>query len=182
LPDLRGTGNSEGDKVSYGWYERNDLTSAYSFLKKQGFQNIAVHGLSLGAATIVYSFQERTDYAFVVLESSYDNIHNAFANRVFIFSLDNWLCSLGKYWIEDKIKVKAEQLRPEQYISLYKGKLLIMAGDNEYKVKVEETQKLFDLAQAKNKKLHFFKNGKHESFILKFPSEYEKIVDNFITN
>lgn len=180
LPDLRGTGKSEGDYVSYGWHERQDLISATGFLQKQGFQNIAVHGLSLGAATIAYSFQDKTDYAFVVLESCYDNIHNAFANRVIVFSLNHWICSLGKYFIESKIKIKAEQLSPESYISLYKGKLLILAGDSEYKVKIEETQKLFNLAKATSKKLYFFKKGKHESFIQKFPNEYAQVLGDFL--
>lgn len=33
LPDLRGTGKSSGDYVSFGWHERNDFIACYNFLK-----------------------------------------------------------------------------------------------------------------------------------------------------
>ena len=74
LPDLRGTGGSGGEVITFGWKERYDLEASVQFLKEKGMEEIAVHGLSLGAATIVYSFQEAPDYKFVVLESCYDNI------------------------------------------------------------------------------------------------------------
>jgi len=87
MPDLRGTGASGGDMITFGWQERFDLLACVDFLKEKGMEKIAVHGLSLGAATIVYSFQENPNYDFVVLESCYDNITNALKNRVDNLSL-----------------------------------------------------------------------------------------------
>ena len=87
LQDLRGTGKSGGDAITFGWHERKDLLAAFNFLKeKNGIDTIAVHGLSLGAATITSRYQEKPDYYSVVLESCSGNIENAL--RLFTLSVN----------------------------------------------------------------------------------------------
>ena len=71
LPDLRGTGETKGDFISFGWHERKDLNACYKKLKELGFSEIGANGQSLGAATIVYSSKEATNFDFVILDFSF---------------------------------------------------------------------------------------------------------------
>ncbi len=53
--DLRGHGDSQGDRYSFGVYERRDVLGAVDWLINQGFQpgSIGTLGLSLGAAASI---------------------------------------------------------------------------------------------------------------------------------
>ena len=55
LFDLRGHGNSDGDRYSLGWYERRDVAAAIEFVMSRGYaeSRIALLGVSLGAGTVL---------------------------------------------------------------------------------------------------------------------------------
>ena len=180
LPDLRGTGNSEPRLITFGWKERWDLHAAYDFLKTEGYTDIAVHGQSLGAATIVYGFQEITDYKFVVLESCYDNIDQALINRVERFHIPMFLFKALYFFTEWRIDATIDDLRPEDYLHLCKAPTLMMAGDSEIRVRKKETEKLFAKCGATKKELHFFKGAKHVNFLAYDSVEFRHVLEGWL--
>jgi len=181
LPDLRGTGNSGGEAITFGWHERNDLLAAVDFLKeKKGIDTIAVHGLSLGAATITYTFQEKPDYYFVVLESSYDNIENALRHRIETYYVPYFLAYPMRLMTERKLGVPQDKLSPESYMSLCTYPTFIMAGDSEVKLPKEETEKMFNNCASEKKELYFFKGAYHENFMNRFEEEWIEVMDPWL--
>jgi hypothetical protein len=58
LPDLRGTGKSEGNIISFGWNERKDLIACFKFLETEGYKNIGAHGSSLGVVNCYWTIYE----------------------------------------------------------------------------------------------------------------------------
>ncbi|MFK8008676.1 MAG: alpha/beta hydrolase [Saprospiraceae bacterium] len=180
MPDLRGTGESGGDLISFGWKERFDLLASVDLLKKKGMDKIAVHGMSLGAATIVYSFQEKPNYDFVVLESCYDNITNALKNRVDKYPIPSFAFYPMTKFTEMRVEASSEDLSPEKYIGLNKSPIFILAGDAEKKVKKEETEKLFLKCNSITKQLHFFKNAYHEDFMNRYEEEWKDEMEKWL--
>jgi len=180
LPDLRGTGNSDEELITFGWNERWDLHASYDFLKMKGYTDIAVHGQSLGAATIAYSFQESPDYKFVVLESCYDNIDQALANRVERFHLPMFLFKPLYFFTEYRIDATTKDLSPEDYLHLCKAPTLFIAGDSEIRVRKNETEKLFTKCSAQKKELYFFKGAKHIDFLKYDSKEYSKVLNDWL--
>lgn len=180
-PDLRGTGSSGGDLISFGWNERYDLLACVDFLKEKGMEKIAVHGLSLGAATIVYSFQENPNYDFVVLESCYDNITNALNNRVDKYSIPSFAFYPMTKFTEMRVEASSEDLSPEKYIGLNMSPIFILAGDSEIRVKKEETEKLFSNSNSITKHLHFFKNAHHEDFMNRYEEDWKREMKKWLT-
>ena len=177
LPDLRGTGKSGGDAITFGWHERQDLLAAVNFLKeKKGIDTIAVHGLSLGAATITYSFQEKPDYYFVVLESCYDNIENALRHRIETYYVPYFLAYPMRMMTERKLGVAQSKLSPESYMSFCTYPTFIMAGDNEVKLPIEETEKIFQKCVSEKKELYIFKGAYHENFMNRFEEEWKEVM------
>ncbi|HEY8400605.1 MAG TPA: alpha/beta hydrolase [Cytophagaceae bacterium] len=180
LPDLRCTGNSEGSLISFGWHESKDLIACYEFLCNKNKTSIGLHGYSLGAATIVYSLPRISNYEFLVLESCYDNIDNALSNRVAKFKLPSFVYYPFRFFTEKLIKVSSSYLYPEKYIINACAPTLIMAGDDEDQLKLEETHNIYQKCGAKFKELHIFKGGKHEDFKLRFEEEYNKVLNSFL--
>ncbi|MEM8907753.1 MAG: alpha/beta fold hydrolase [Bacteroidota bacterium] len=180
LPDLRGTGASTPSLITFGWKERLDLLAGVAFLQKAGYSEIAVHGTSLGAATIVYSFNDNPDYAFVVLESCYDNIDQALANRVERFHLPSWVYQPLKHITAWRTGVPIQQLYPERDIPKGQFPTLILAGDAEQRVRKTETEKLFQQCGAKDKQLHFFRGAKHEDFLRRYDEEYRSVLHQWL--
>lgn len=74
--DLRGHGESAGDRLSFGPWETSDLLGAVDYVKLQGIspRRIGVLGFSMGAATAILAAAESNDIRAVVADSSYANI------------------------------------------------------------------------------------------------------------
>ena len=180
MPDLRGTGESGGELITFGWKERLDLMACYLFLQEKGYGEIAVHGLSLGAAAVAYSLELNPKYSFVVLESPYDNIENALNNRLALYQIPRFLASGMIFLTEARIEAEMEQLSPELSLRGLDCPTLLMAGDRELKVKKSETEKIFQRIGSTQKQLHFFKGAKHENFLKRYKKEYKKILDDWI--
>lgn len=180
MPDLRGTGKSKGDFISFGWHERKDLLACVNGLSKLGFTKISVDGQSLGAATIIYSISDYSDYEFIILESCYDNISNAFKNRVTKYSLPYFVFKPVEFFTEQLIGVSKKELVPDELIKKVKCPILILAGDAENQIPIDETMKLYDSCGSNSKNIHIFKGAKHENFHDRFKSEFENVITNFI--
>ena len=75
--DMRGHGDSEGERYSFGVYERNDVLGAVDFLSKNGFEpgSIGVLGISMGGAAVIGAASEEPAIGVVVLESTFADLN-----------------------------------------------------------------------------------------------------------
>ncbi len=73
LFDMRGHGESDGDRFSLGQFERRDVAAAVDWLARRGHETrrVALLGLSMGAGTALQSVALRPDVGPVVADSSY---------------------------------------------------------------------------------------------------------------
>jgi fermentation-respiration switch protein FrsA (DUF1100 family) len=79
--DLRGHGESDGERISAGYHERKDLLGAIDFVKGRSFERIGVLGFSMGAATALMTAAENTDIDGVVADSSYADLADIMARE-----------------------------------------------------------------------------------------------------
>jgi len=180
LPDLRATGKSEGNFMSFGWHERKDLIACYEFLKIKGYQHIAAHGYSLGAATIAYSLKKIPDFEFIIMESCYSTFCKVVHNITTGYHLPSFASLPMRFSTERLIGVKSKILVPEQFIKYSKVPTLIMSGDAELLVKEDDTLAIFNNCAAPYRKVHFFKGGRHENLLARFYHEYTYLLDSFL--
>ena len=75
--DPRGTGRSEGDRLSYGFLEAGDLLGALNFLDGRGFaaRHVGVIGWSMGTTTALYALA-RVTYGGLVADSAVGSFSN----------------------------------------------------------------------------------------------------------
>lgn len=57
----------------------------------------------------------------------------------------------------------------------------MMAGTKKDQIRIQETNKLYQNITFKQKKLHWFKNAKHQDFYTFNKSEYTQNLDSFLT-
>ena len=75
--DLRGHGQSEGERYTFGYFERYDVMGAVDWLIAQGYQpgHIGVLGLSLGSASAIGAAAEEPAIGLVVIESGFADLY-----------------------------------------------------------------------------------------------------------
>jgi uncharacterized protein len=73
LFDLRGHGDSDGDRFSLGQFERLDVASAIDFVANRGFpeNRVALLGISLGAGTAIQELLLHPKVGALISDSSY---------------------------------------------------------------------------------------------------------------
>ncbi|KAG8385929.1 hypothetical protein BUALT_Bualt03G0096300 [Buddleja alternifolia] len=75
--DFSGSGLSDGDYVSLGWHEKNDLKVVVSYLRSnEKVSRIALWGRSMGAVTSLLYGAEDPSIAGMVLDSAFSNLFN----------------------------------------------------------------------------------------------------------
>ena len=71
--DFCGCGKSEGNYISLGWYESDDVECVINYLKKTNKVNaIGLWGRSMGAVTaLIYSSRDKNNLSAIVLDSAF---------------------------------------------------------------------------------------------------------------
>ena len=180
MPDLRGTGSSEGRRISFGWNEQKDLIAWYYYLRTKGYSKIAAHGFSLGAATICYTLDEINDYYFVALESCHPELKKVVKNGL---KKLHWpaLTSYLMMPVSSRLaSYKAKEMQPVKYLQHYKGPLFILGGDSEILVPKEDTILLAVRNNAKYTKMHLFKGAEHLNFSEHCTHQFKKVLNDFL--
>jgi hypothetical protein len=73
--DLSGSGRSQGDYISLGWYERDDLKVVIEYLRKSGgVSTIGLWGRSMGAVTSLLHGDRDPSIAGMVLDSPFSSL------------------------------------------------------------------------------------------------------------
>lgn len=73
--DFAGSGMSEGDHVSLGYYERDDLSAVVDYLREQhGFSLVGLWGTSMGAVTTLLHAARDPTLAGVVADSPFSDL------------------------------------------------------------------------------------------------------------
>jgi len=74
--DLRGHGESEGNRYTFGVYERRDVLGAVDYLLKKGFTpgKIALLGISLGGAAVIGAAARERAVGALVVESTFADL------------------------------------------------------------------------------------------------------------
>lgn len=83
LFDLRGCGESEGEVVTLGYNEVNDVRAAVGFaLKQPGVSRVGLLGHSMGGATVIRAAARLPEVSAVVAQSTFTSLADNVANGV----------------------------------------------------------------------------------------------------
>jgi uncharacterized protein len=186
LLHFRGHGSSQRTRISYGYNERLDVRAAFDYLRSLPLgrrARIGVDGRSMGAAAAAYAVgKAEIDPDWMILESCYDRIENAFANRLALkvgrplAPLMAWPVELV---VEQLVRLRAEDLDPAKALEKTRCPVLVLAGDSEKVLKLAEIEYLYGCI-PEPKRLVLFPGAAHEDLLAHDPRRYIRAVGAFL--
>ncbi len=142
--DMRGHGQSEGNRFSLGANERLDVLSAVDWLQGQGTQRIGVLGVSMGAAATVEAAVDPNGgdrIGAVVLDSvfadSYDPVRREFATTT---GLPTWLLPGARVMARLMYGVDIAGVRPAEDLPKIKAPVMLIYGTADTTVPTDQQQ------------------------------------------
>jgi uncharacterized protein len=181
LIDFQATGETKGDRITFGWKESRDAVAAVNFIRNaEPASPVAVIGSSLGGvATLLATPPLKVDG--LILEAVYPAIEIATRNR-----LENYLGPLGRFaallllkQLHMRLGISADDLRPIDHIADVGCPVFIMSGEKDRTTRPEDTEALFSRAQLP-KQLWFVPKAGHVDLHRAATTEYERRVIKFL--
>ncbi len=179
--DARASGESDGDLISFGYSEQNDLLAALDLMRSRGVDDITCLGASQGGATIAFAGDKLKGVRCVILESTYNTLETTIERRFNSF-LGCPLHPFGDlliYFGEKRLGVAMDSIKPVRAITSLRVPLMIISGKLDGNVSVDDTYQLFNAATVK-KELWLVPNAGHYDLILRAGLDYEKRVMGFV--
>jgi len=180
LIDFQGTGESDGEAITFGWRERFDVIAAVDYLKTRlPDQRIGVIGVSLGGAATLLA-APRLEINAAALEAVYPSIDRAVVNRLSmrVGPLASVTAPLLLLQLRPRIGVPASELRPVDHVGKLRCPVLIVGGALDRHTTVEDTQVLFDAA-SQPKELWLIPGATHVDYLEFAGHDYRRRITTF---
>lgn len=138
--DLSGSGLSEGEYISLGWYERRDLKAAVDYLRGLPFTSgIGLWGRSMGAATCVLGAASDWSLGAMVMDSPFSSlplVAQELVNQQMVkvpgFIL-NMALQMVREEIQDRARFDIQELQPIRAAPRARSPaLFIVAADDDF--------------------------------------------------
>ena len=165
--DFSGCGHSEGEYISLGWHEQDDVECIVNFLRKSNkVSTIGLWGRSMGAVTALMYGSRDLSIAGLVLDSPFSSlkllINELAKDRV---ALPDFIIKQAIKWIKEIIKEKADfnldNIEPRDYASKCYIPAFFCHSKGDTFVNIHHSKDLFNL-YAGDKNIVYVK-GNHNS-------------------
>ena len=179
--DLPAHGESPGDRVGFGWPERDAAAAAVGFLKRRRPRTrVGVVGISLGGAAAVLAGPALNADA-LVLESVYPTFRAAVGNRVrrVLGPLAPPVVAALVGQAPAQIGVPADSLRPVDAVRRAGAPVFVLGGADDPYTPAAETRALFEAA-PEPKALWVVPGARHEDLYEAAPEAYRRRVLGFL--
>mmetsp|Transcript_40005 Transcript_40005/g.89836 ORF Transcript_40005/g.89836 Transcript_40005/m.89836 type:complete len:628 (+) Transcript_40005:89-1972(+) len=151
--DFAGCGLSQGEFVSLGYWEREDLAQVIEFLRTDlGVEKLALWGRSMGAVTALLHIDRDPTIAAVIADSPFSNLpllcEELASSRYNAIKIPSWLISVIMPVVSSVIQVKAgfdiNDLSPIDHVGQAFTPCLFVAGDHDDFIIPEHVQALHE--------------------------------------
>ena len=153
--DFAGCGKSDGEFVSLGYYEQEDLQTVVHYLRSSGeVSAIALWGRSMGAATaIMYGSRDPT-LSCMILDSAFTDLNGLAIEMVEKvkeqgFTVPNFVVSMTLRMIKSSIKSQAGfsiwRIAPIEHVNRCFIPAMFVAGDNDAFIDKRHSKRLYEM-------------------------------------
>jgi dipeptidyl aminopeptidase/acylaminoacyl peptidase len=178
--DFRGHGRSEGQHVSMGYYERQDLLGAVDYLQSRGIDQVGVLGFSMGGAVAMATAPHSEAIRAAVSDGGFARLLDAIAAGVREQGLPGFLASLAGHlimWLMGlRLSCSLSGADPIRWVDKIAPRaLFIIHGALDPFVAVEEARELYAVA-GEPKEIWIVPEARHRQADRHHPEEYRHRV------
>ncbi|HEY65050.1 MAG TPA: alpha/beta hydrolase [Caldilineae bacterium] len=183
LFDFRGHGRSQGESVSWGYYERLDLLGALDFLRERGIEQVGVWGFSMGAAVAIRTAPEAEEIVAVVSDGCYADLLGAICGWVRARGLHGkpveWLARLVLRMAGWRLGCRLEDAAPVRWVGRISPRpILFIQGERDPFVPPRDFLRLWQAAREPKERWVVPGAGHREADKL-YPAAYRQRVLDF---
>ena len=188
LFDLRAHGESDGDQLAAGYFEKRDVLGALDFLVLRGVPSgrVGVLGWSMGAATALLAVADEPAIRAVVADSAFADAQDMVAQetaRSTVFP--EWVVPLFipgmKAMSRILYGIDVGAVSPERAVASIDYPILLIHGEADSRIPVEQSVRIHDSAPAASE-LWLLPGTEHADAFLNAPDEYVERVDAYLRN
>lgn len=177
--DFRGSGISEGDRVTVGAKEQSDLAAAIAYAKERSDGPIVLYGVSMGAATALATADE-TDVAAVIADSPFSDLRGYLETNLPVWSdLPNFpftpVIMTVTPWFTG---LDADVVKPIDDMAQIEAPVLLIHSQGDDAIPVSESEQL--AAAGEDVELWVTENDGHVQSHRSFQTEYRQTVFEFL--
>ncbi len=184
LTSVRAHDLSDGELISFGFNEMQDLEAWYQYLLTRGEvdQNrIGVLGNSMGGSLVIQYAAQNDSIRATVAHSAFSSLDDTVATSIEYFTgLPPFpFAPAIVFWAEQIVGFDSAGVSAKNWISeLNPRPVLLLQGGADTKISVESGQRLYDAA-GKPKELWYEPSLGHTDFDTALPEQYEERVVGF---
>lgn len=182
LVDFYGSGGSEGNETSVGYYEADDVATAFRFVQSQNqMRTLVLYGVSMGAAAVLRAVHAHDiEPDALILECPFDRMLTTVQHRFEAMRLPQFpAAQLLVFWGGVQQSFNAFGHNPADYASSVRCPTLLMHGGKDTRVSTTEVENIRrNLNGASVLKL--FPESPHQSYVVSRGSEWRSSVGEFL--
>lgn len=182
LVDFMGSGGSEGNQTTIGFFEAEQVKSCFNYLKNKGENKIYFWGTSMGAVAIMKAIN---DYAIqpagIMIECPFGSMYETVCARFRLMHAPTFpMAGLLVFWGGLQNNFWAFGHNPTLYAKNITCPTLLMYGELDDKVSRKEIDEIY--ANIKGpKQLSVYPNAGHVNYLTEYGKEWEADVNNFLS-
>ncbi len=181
LVDFMGSGLSEGNQTTIGFYEAEQVKTCFDYLERIGESNIILFGTSMGAVAIMKAINDfRISPKKIILECPFGSMYKTVCARFKAMNAPTFpMASLLMFWGGVINGFWAFNHNPIEYSKSITCPTLLLYGEKDEKVSKEEIDDIFENLICK-KELNLYKEAGHESYLIKYMEQWKENVSKFL--
>lgn len=166
--DFAGSGDSEGDYISLGLFERDDVACAISHIREKfKVGKVAIWGRSMGAGTAFFALADDPTIACCVADSPYASLPQLARELTSRFKVPGCLTSWALSFLRGKIQTRAgfdiNDVKPVSVAPSCFTPLFLMHGADDTFINHEHAQQIFAAYGGEDKEIHIEEGMTHNS-------------------
>jgi uncharacterized protein len=183
LFDLRGHGDSDGDRFSLGYLERRDVAAAIEYVSGRGVREdrIALIGISMGAGTVLQTLLLHPNVGAVVADSAYSDARTLIGEDLeTIAGVPGWFTPGVMFFSNVAFGLDGDQVRPVDVVRTHPERaFLFIHCDTDELIAMHHPQELL-AAASKESQLWIGTGCQHAWAYNRHPAEYQARVLAFL--
>ncbi len=182
MVDVRGHGGSQGNRITLGFRETEEVKLAYDHVAWSGEKNIILWGASMGAVEILKSI---VDYDLkpsgIIIEMPFLSLESHLKGRARVLGFpEQPFAFLTSFWIGAERGFSGWGFKTTEYAKKVNCPVLMQYGEKDALVLRYETDAIYQSIASKDKKLVLYEYGGHKQFLQEDPATWIREVDMFL--